>query len=140
MNHENIIKESDPTGVYYTRTVVSSDGALVSAERVKRDPIFTVEQPPVLSLGGAPTVSVELRFKLHDYDGAARLDSGPVHFRLRERDFLDAEGVMLRRELIGGEASLVFEFDAPGEFALTIEPPLPADMQLLEAVRIRVVV
>ena len=61
-------------------------------------------------------------------------DGGTVQFRLWDRNAPGDEGVAFARQLAQGELTLMLEFDAPGEYVLTIEPPLLADMQLPEAV------
>jgi hypothetical protein len=39
---------------------------------------------------------------------------------------------------VAGALVLALEFDAPGEYVLTIDPPFIGDMQLPEPVRVKV--
>ena len=139
MNAETITKESDTSGVYFRRVVHDVSGNVVSDERVKRDPVLTFTQPEPTTLDeitGLTVVSVS--FQLRDFDGDARTDSGEVRFRLQDRSAPADEGVVFTRQLLGGALVLTLEMDAPGEYVLTIEPPLVADMQLPEPVRVKV--
>lgn len=136
--NEITTKETDATGVYFRRLVRDAQDNLISDERIKRDPILMFEQPATVSLGEAPLVSVGITFQLRDFDGEARTESGAVHFRLHDREVPGDEGMSFTRQLVAGALALALELDAPGEYALTIDPPLVADMQLAEPVRIKV--
>jgi hypothetical protein len=139
MNTETITKEVDASGVYFRRIVLNPDGALVSDERVKRDSILSFAQPPTLQLDeGGAGVTLAIEFHLSDYDGEARTYGGAINFRLQDRDVPDDDGVVFARQLVNGSHTLSIEFDAAGQYVLTVEPPLVADMQLIEPVRIRV--
>jgi hypothetical protein len=138
MNNETTSKESDSSGVYFRRVVHDATGNLVSDERIKKDPVLVFTQPAPVSLGTADSVTVTIAFQLLDFDGEPRLDSGEVHFRLWDRDVPGDEGVPFTRQLVAGALELLVEFDAPGRFVVTIEPPLVADMQLPEPVQIKV--
>jgi hypothetical protein len=138
MNTETITKETDASGVFYRRTVHDDDGALVSDERVKRDPVLTFAQPPTLRLADAESVSLSIPFQLYDFDGEMRADGGVVSFRLQDCDISDDEGVVVVRQLSDGALTLALEFDTVGRYVLTVVPPLPADLQLSEPVKVKV--
>jgi hypothetical protein len=139
MNTETITKETDATGTYFRRTVHDSDGSLLSDERVKRDPVLVFMQPAPAAIDEVSGIAVvSLVFQFRDFDGEARTDSGAVEFRLRERDVPADDGVTFTRQLVAGELALTLEVDSPGEYFLTVEPPLLADMQLAELVRVKV--
>lgn len=91
-----------------------------------------------MTLGVAPLAAVTITFWFKDFDGVLRTDSGRVNFRLQDREVPGDEGVPFARQLVAGELALSLEFDAPGNYALTIERPLLGDMQLAEPVRINV--
>jgi hypothetical protein len=81
---------------------------------------------------------VTISFQLRDFDGEARSENGAVQFRLQDRDVPGDEGVLFARDFVAGHLLLSLEFDTPGDYVLTIEPPLPGDMQLAEPVRVKV--
>lgn len=141
MNIETTYKQRTSTGVYYIRSVRDEHGTMLSNERVKRDPVLVFTQPATATLADTPgsAVDVSVTFRLHDFDGEARTDSGPVQFRLYDRSIADDEGVAFTREVTEGEVTLTLEIAAAGEYVITIEPPLLADMQLVEPLRVRVV-
>jgi hypothetical protein len=138
MNTETVSKEVDESGVYFRRVVLDGEGALVSDERVKCDPILSCARPSTLQLDDGASVALQIAFQLNDYDGEQRSDSGTVNFRLQDRDVEDDDGVVFSRQLVNGALTLSMEFDATGQYVLNVEPPLIADMQLAEPVRIRV--
>jgi hypothetical protein len=137
MNTETKTKEVDATGVYFRRTLHDGDGALVSDERMKCDPVLMFVQPQPVTLDAASVV-VDIHFALQDFDGEARTDSGEIQFRLFDREVAGDEGVPFVRQLVNGELTLSLEFDAPGQYVLTVEPPLLVDMQLVEPLRLKV--
>jgi hypothetical protein len=139
MNTETILKETDSAGVYVRRRVHDDSGNLVSDERVKRDPVLEFTQPNPVSLDDVTGLaSLSLSFQLRDFDGEARTDTGAIHFRLRERMISGDDGLPFDRQLLDGQLVLSLEFDAPGEYVLTIEPPFLADLQLCELLQVRV--
>lgn len=138
MNSETITKEIDTSGVFYRRIVQDANGNVVSDERVKKDPVLAFTQPAVATFGEATSVTVSIDFRLRDFDGELRTDSGIIQFRLRDRDAPGDEGVLFTRQLVSGELTLLLEIDTPGEYVLTIDPPLVADMHLPEPVRVEV--
>jgi hypothetical protein len=138
MNSETITKEVDTSGVYFRRIVLNTGGELLSDERVKSDPILSFAQPATLQLDDGASVLLAIEFQLNDYDGEPRTDGGAINFRLRDRDVPDDDGVVFARQLVKGALTLSMEFDSAGQYVLTVEPQLIADMQLIEPVRIRV--
>lgn len=136
---ETILKETDASGVYYRRTLTSETGTLLSDERLKKDPVLAFTQPPPAVLDDVTiTATVTVSLQLQDFDGEARTDSGVAQFRMRDRAIADDEGVPFTRQLVNGQLALVMEFDAPGDYVITVEPPLLADLQLAEPIRVRV--
>lgn len=136
---EAILKERDTSGVYFRRVVTAENGAIVSDERVKKDPVLVFTQPALAHLDDATlTAVVTISLELQDFDGEGRTDSGVLQLRIRDRVALDDEGVAFTRPLVDGHAELTIEFDTPGEFVVTVEPPLVSDLQLAEPIRVKV--
>jgi len=46
--------------------------------------------------------------------------------------------IVFTRPLVSGALTLLLDIDTPGEYLLTIEPPLVADMHLLEPIKVKV--
>ncbi|HEX8169274.1 MAG TPA: hypothetical protein VF824_01900 [Thermoanaerobaculia bacterium] len=135
---ETILKHVEATGVYLHRRVTDDSGALVSEERLKRDPVLVFSPPPAANIGATGLAAVSIRLQLVDFDGEPRSDSGTVTFRLRDRADANDGGVTFTRPLALGELTLALDFDIAGTFNITVEPPFLADMQLAEAIVIEV--
>jgi hypothetical protein len=119
--------------------VRSEDDALVSDERVKRDPVLSFEQPVDATLDETTGIAVvNVALTLYDFDGAVREASGAMTFRLRDRDVPEDEGFVFTLELTSGHATLTLQLDTPCDLVITAEPPFVADLQLAQPINVKV--
>lgn len=133
-------KELQDGSVYYRRIVRSETGAVVSDERIKRDPVFAFIPPTLATIDGMTGVAdITVTLALHDFDGERRADVGALVFKLIDTAEAQDEGLVFTREMVNGTVTLTLEIAAAGEYVITLEPPFPFDVQLSQSIRVKVI-